>query len=368
MKANNTMGHLQHVRLALVFKDFAAWLHSSCVGLNVAGYTTAAVLCEHGVETDVFPVRNNVDVVHAIDRYNETHAESLTHVVISAPWLSVYDLRHLVEHFKQIEFAVLCHSNVGFLQADPQGVLLLRRYQELAESVPNLKIGGNCAPFVAWFEAAYGKRTVLLPNLYPIPKRLQHRSWRGSGPLKIGAFGAVRPYKNFMTAAAAAIVIQRALGLPTEFHMSTGGECGTVDAIEQMYSGLDGMRLVKHPWQTWDGFIRIVAEMDLLLQPSYTESFNLITADGISVGVPSVVSSSIRWAPDEWKADSDDAADVARVGLKLLGDGGCGPGLAALRKHNEHGLYHWRAYLERQDCWEDLFSKWLSEAWNYFTE
>src|SRR5258705_13833165 len=87
--------NLSQVRVALFFKDFSHWSRSSCVGLNVAGYTTAAYLRENGVHAHAFAVRNNVDVVRWIERFNATHARPLTHVVISAPWLSLHDLKSL---------------------------------------------------------------------------------------------------------------------------------------------------------------------------------------------------------------------------------------------------------------------------------
>ena len=343
------------IRLALVFKDFAAWIRTSCVGLNVAGFTTAKVLNKHGIDTVVYPVRHNVDIVKAIDRYNETHRKGLTHVVISAPWLSVHDMKSLLNGFPQINFVVLSHSNVGFLQADPHGVELLRKYQELAEEFPNFKVGGNSKRFVRWMEKAYGLEVVLLPNLYPVEDAVVKPVWDGIPPLKIGAFGAIRPEKNFMTAAAAALVIQRDLGVPVELHMSAGGEGGentTARAIDQMCEGK--LKVIRHKWEYWDNFIQLVASMDLLLQVSYTESFNMITADGISVGVPSVVSSAIKWAPYFWKADSDDAVEVACVGIDLLFNQSYrSQGLDFLVAHNDESIKLWEKYLlgEKRPWW-----------------
>jgi hypothetical protein len=54
-----------------------------------------------------------------------------THVVVSAAWLPVLDLGHLVSRHADVEFAVNIHSNVGFLQADSNGVDLLRHYVHL---------------------------------------------------------------------------------------------------------------------------------------------------------------------------------------------------------------------------------------------
>jgi hypothetical protein len=336
---------MSHVRLALVFKDFAAWLRSSCVGLNVAGYAAAKVLREAGIDTVVFPVRNNVDLVHDIDKYNETHPHPLTHVVISAPWLSAHDLKSLVSTFRSIKFAVLSHSNVGFLQADPNGVWLLRKYLEIAKDHHNLLIGGNSYKFVEWLRAAYGdEKAVLLPNLYSTKWCREPKHWEG-GTLRIGAFGAMRPYKNFMTAAGATVILQRQLNVPIEFHMSGGGEdTGQIlPAIEQIFGDTD-VKLMMHPWQYWDDFIKLIGEMDILMQPSYTESFNMVTADGIRMGVPSVVSTAINWAPESWKADSDDSTDVARVAAYLLKTHE-GEGQDALEAHNCESLKYWFRFL-----------------------
>lgn len=346
-----------HVRVGLVFKDFACWLlDTSSVGLNVAGYTTAQVLREHGIETVVFPVRHNVDLVEAINRYNEIHERPLTHIVISAPWLSVFDLQNIVSNFKNIKFAVLSHSNVGFLQADAGGVELLRAYQDLADQYPNLLVGGNSLRFVEWLRQSYNRPAIYLPNLYPLRNAQLVQRYQGQSPLRIGAFGAVRPYKNFMTAAAAALLIQTALDIPVEFHMSDGGEGDqgrVMPAIEAMLRNTQ-VTLVKHPWMYWNSFIQLIGSMDLLIQVSYTESFNLITADGILAGVASVVSSVVRWAPDEWKADSDDAIDVAAVGLALLSKS-TDVGIKALTRSNERGILKWFQFLGIRPTWQDRF-------------
>jgi glycosyltransferase involved in cell wall biosynthesis len=340
---------LKDVRLGLFWKDFAYWCAgASCVGLTVAGSATATVLREYGIDVSVFPVKDNMDVVHAIDGYNESHNEPLTHVVISAPWLSLHDLTALVENFEDTQFVILCHSNVGFLQCDPGGVELLRDYKKLSRTHPNLKVGGNSKKFVEWFDEVYGN-IIWLPNLYPV-SRVPFKA-RNDEVLKIGAFGAVRPEKNFMTAAGAALVIQKYCGIPVELHMSEGGESDhtfVIPAIEQMCEGVPNFKLIRHEWCFWDKFIEIIRGMDILLQPSFTESFNMITADGISVGVPSVVSPVITWAPNSWKADPDNALDIAEKAISILVDTvglNIELGADAVSKHDKIGLAQWFEYL-----------------------
>jgi glycosyltransferase involved in cell wall biosynthesis len=348
--------HLRDVRVAIAFKNFASWTGISHVGLNVAAITNARVLRQHRIHVAVFPVRHNIDLVNEIASYEREHQKPLTHVVISAPWLSSWDLVKLLEKYPNIQFAVESHSNVGFLQADPCGVSNIRHYLRLAKRYSNLKVAGNTARFTEWVEEVYREKIVLLPNLYPISN---HRPVRNKvhGALKIGLFGAVRPQKNFMTAAAAALAMSRYFVF-TELHMSDGGEGdgGYVSrAINEMCKDVPGFQLIRHQWRPWENFIELIAKMDLLLQPSYTESFNMITADGISVGVPSVVSTAITWAPESWKADSDNALDIADVGLGLLGKN-ADEGFKALHKHNAYALPLWFEYLtgHKQSLFERL--------------
>ena len=179
--------------LAIFFKDFAAWVcDASCIGLHVAGHTTVEYLRSKGIDAHVFPVRHNIDVVNALAHYEATHEEPITHAVISAPWLSLYDLKCLVEKYKDVRFVILSHSNVGFLQADPGGVELFRQYAELARTHSNLSVGGNSRRFSEWFQLAYLENCVCLPNLYPSPKIIG-KSWEENfSCVRIGAFGAIR--------------------------------------------------------------------------------------------------------------------------------------------------------------------------------
>jgi hypothetical protein len=86
--------------------------------------------------------------------------------------------------------------------------------------------------------------------------------------------------------------------------------------------------------------------MHLLMQPSYTESFNVVTADGVAEGVPSVVSDAIDWAPGSWKAPVDDAHAMACVGRKLLASRWAPrQGLAALKGHNKRALAAWNEFV-----------------------
>jgi hypothetical protein len=178
---------------------------------------------------------------------------------------------------------------------------------------------------------------------------MRQTNWRG-GSLRIGAFGATRPLKNLMSAAGAALEIARNLRAPLELWLSAGRAEGggeiVLSAVKEMLAGLPGVTLHLNGWQSWPNFRKTVAHMNLLLQPSYTESFNMVTADGVAEGVPSVVSSAIDWAPEDWKANVDDVLDIARVGRRLLFDErAVEEGRTALVSYIADGLHAYRHYL-----------------------
>jgi hypothetical protein len=154
-----------------------------------------------------------------------------------------------------------------------------------------------------------------------------------------------------MSAAGAAVDIATQLKVNLELWLSDGrleGGSGILDAVRAMTAGLPHVKLVHSGWQSWPAFRTTVRHMHLLMQPSYTESFNMVTADGVAEGVPSVVSSAIDWAPEHWKASVDDVRDIARVGRNLLADPHApGDGLRALAQHNREGMEAWTAFLNR---------------------
>jgi hypothetical protein len=101
------------------------------------------------------------------------------------------------------------------------------------------------------------------------------------------------------------------------------------------------------PWASWLEFrYAIVRKMNLTLQPSFTESYNNVTADAIAEGVPVVVGPAIDWVPKNWIAPADEAVTIAGVGLSLLKDKNAArDGYRALVAYNNNALKLWKIFL-----------------------
>lgn len=353
--------HADKVRVAFAYKNLAACKGISDIGLGVAGQHTLKVLLEEGIWVDVWPVNTAADIER---RLAETQAEAfhlgktpVSHVIVFAPWVPTHDLYQLVRYHTEVEFSVLIHSNVGFLQADPNGMRNLREDIDLEMAVANFRLAGNCSRFTEWIKRAYNAPCLHLPNLYDVRQAcaLPRRAGQGAcgGPIRIGCFGAPRVQKNFVSGVAAALEMATILRRDTEIWVSSGrpeGNHTLFNAMQQMVQGVKWAKLVQNTWEPWPRFRHTIAHMDLLIQPSYTESFNIVTADGIAEGVPSVVSHAIDWAPHRWKAEVDDVQDIARVGISLLQDvHSAAEGMQALTHYVHHGIALWKHYLFRQN-------------------
>jgi hypothetical protein len=332
-------------KVIIAYKNFAANRNISHIGLGVAAINNSKVLRASGIAAEVWPI------VNAAELRARLNANPATHVIISAPWIPALELQALINDYPDIKFAVNSHSNVGFLQADANGVRLLREAMEIETGSHNFHLAGNSRKFCQWVHDTYAAPCTYLPNMYFLDTvdRTRRPLWRG-GTLRVGAFGATRPQKNFMSAAAAALEIAHLLKADLELWISAGRAEGGGEvvqrAIRAMFDGLLNARVVEAGWQSWPKFRKTVGNMHLLLQPSYTESFNMVTADGIAEGVPSVVSSAIDWTPRYWRAEIDDVFDIARVGRCLLQDPNAAlEGLQALRAHNRDGLEAWIGFL-----------------------
>lgn len=334
------------VRLLICPYNYLGTPGVSHTGLSVSAMNTAKVLGSNGFSVVMRPVRNALEIATHIDN------EKATHVVINAFWAPTATLADLVQRYPFVTFAVVCHSNIAFLQVEPNGITKMREAMDLeTASLGNFHLAGNALNFVTAVEDGFEAPCVYLPNLYYLKDQthFDRPKWSG-GTLRIGAFGAGRPLKNPTVSAVAALSIASSLGTDLEFHINSGRSDGWGDrlikAVRAIFAGMPHARLIEDPWDTWPNFRRTVRNMHLLLQPSFTESFNVVTADGVAEGVPSVTSDVIEWVPDWWKAPPDNANEVARVGRSLLSDPHTGrDGVRALEHHNRDGVFAWTQYL-----------------------
>lgn len=347
--------HTPSPHLLIVWRSPQAENPDAChAGLGITARNLLHGLIRYGVLPSLHTIAEPViDGYHLRDKLRASVYRDTTHVVMMAPFFDNGFLRILLAEFPSIKFITAYHSNVPFLSVDKWASRMLVEQIALAKETGNFSIGGNCEKFCDTVEVATGSPVARTFNLYPVsvaPPLASKARREEHTCLHLGAFGALRQMKNLPAAAWAAGLIKRETGKLVTLTINSGREEGPGAAvILEIIQGIcaaTGVTLIQQPWASWEQFRKDLSAVHLILQPSFSESFNNVVADGVSAGVPAVTGPAISWVPDWWKANTDDCRDIARVGLRLLEDGKVvREGWAALKAHNEKAAAEWKKTL-----------------------
>jgi glycosyltransferase involved in cell wall biosynthesis len=333
----------------------------SNIGLGVTNQNNISVLTREGYFAEIWSGQTYEEVYNQIKAANDqaTAAQTVrpSHVIINSPsWITSAQIATLSYAFPHICFILQNHTGCAYLSIDKNkdesGILANRKVIDLQRATINVKVSGNNTRFVNWLKHTYRCDCLYLPNLYdtasfvnPYPRQ------RSLGDtIRIGSFGAPRPWKNQLTAAMAAFQLARHLGKKLELYVNSRRDYQRelFQSRLDLFSGERDAKIIDVPWEPWSTFKNTVAHMDILFQPSFDETFNVVTADGIAMGVPSVVGSSIEWAPSDWMATCEDPTSLVKTGLYLLNDThAVEDGRAALAQYVKVGLEQWKDLLGR---------------------
>lgn len=264
-----------------------------------------------GVEAKVVSVVDN----NCIDR--EVHQYKPTHVFIEALWVVPEKFKVLIPLHPSVKWYVRLHSNTPFLANEGMAMQWINGYEEIRKEFNNLLIAPNSEKLCNDLWRSRGIITAYAPNIYfpdkvdPIPYTkipIEHRN----NIINVGCFGAIRPMKNTLIQAMAAIAYANKVGKKLHFHINgrceQNGENGHRNLIH-LFEGTEH-KLVGHPWCEHQEFIGLCKEMDLGMQVSFSETFNIVAADLTSVGVPVVGSNEIPWLSSLYRAEQTNLNDI----------------------------------------------------------
>jgi hypothetical protein len=259
----------------------------------------------------------------------------------------------LCADFPEIEFVQLNHSGTAYLSIDKFGIRNIRQVIDLELSVHNMRTAANNPRVAKSLSEMFGFKCLLLPNLYDTESFVTPYPVKAiCGTVRVGSFGAGRPWKNQLTAAEGAVQLARRLGVALELYVNSmrpdGGE-RMIESRKELFDRLPGCKLIEVPWQLWPVFRDVTAQMHILFQPSFDETFNVVTADGIAEGVASVTAPSIEWSPQSWWCEPSDPSSMVKVAISLLHDQhAVEDGRENLRQFVSQGITQWLNYLTKK--------------------
>lgn len=257
-------------------------------------------------------------------------------VILEAIWVTPAKMAQLVKLHPKVQWTVRVHSELAFLANEGNAINWLQEYLKLGVRVAfnSLQTYRDCAVL----------GTVdYLPNYYPL-RRPRHSS-STDDRIDIGCFGAVRPLKNQLIQAIAAI--EFAGKTPLYFHMNgvrvEQHGSNNLKNILALFADRKNAHLVLHSWVNHEQFLELIATMDICLQVSLSESFNIVSADAASMGRPLVGSPAISWLPKRSQADPRSVASIVAA-LKLADRTNVAMNSAALESYLESTVATWLAW------------------------
>lgn len=261
--------------------------------------------------------KNHIEAIHedvidgnCIDRVIHEHRP--THCIIEAIWVTPSKFIELKKLHKDVTFVVRVHSEIPFLSMEGMSMEWLLVYLEIG-----VKVGFNSKRTYEDFKAlVYNKKDVLyMPNYYKVTKEPNPGAFNNS-IINVGCFGAIRPFKNQLVQAVAAIEYAKLNGLKLAFHINTerveGNGGPVLKNLRSTFNMMDHATLVEHPWLPHNEFIDLVKTMDIGLQMSYSETFNIVSADFINNNIPIVGSDEIEFLNSAYIAESNNTKDIIK--------------------------------------------------------
>jgi hypothetical protein len=292
---------------------------------NSANYNNK-MLVKDGVDSVMEVAIDN----NCIDRLVTKHKP--THVIIEALWVVPSKFAELVPLHPTVKWIVRLHSELPFMAGEgiamnwigdyvtfSQVIIGINAPRMLKEIRSYLSIKNN------WNKKQEQERVIYLPNYYPQVYRKKKFN-KNKEHIDIACFGAVRLLKNHLLQAMAALEFANNIGKKLHFHINGDRIEMKGDPVLHNIKGLftqlvdTGHKLIIHKWKSKDDFLKICAEMDIGMQCNFSETFNIVSADLISQGVPIVGSEEIPWSSFLFNAApsySDTICDALNMTYKL---------------------------------------------------
>ena len=291
----------------------------SHVGLSTGLYNSSLFMDEmlkkDHIESKMIVVTDNNDIDREVTEFNPTY------VIIEALWVVPSKFEVLTKLHPNVKWVVRLHSEVPFLANEGMAMDWLGDYSKY----DNIVVACNSPQTTKdiqfylghkndWSKEIKKQRVIFLPNYYPQEYKSKKLD-KSKDTIDIACFGAVRPLKNHLIQAIAAVGLADKIGKKLNFHINfrleQKGEPifnNLVALFEQLEN--KGHKLVIHKWASREEFLELCSKMDIGMQVSFNETFNIVAADIISQGVPLVASPEIPWASHQFTTRQTNTNDI----------------------------------------------------------
>lgn len=297
-------------------------------GLSNSATFVHDMLLSCGVNSKLVQVLDN----NCIDR--EVALFNPDIVIIEAMWVVPEKFKVLRRLHPRVKWVIRNHSNWPF--ASNEGNLIdwslkyMRLYNDVLVSCNKKETNDSLRQLMRSLECfehlsdqQITDSTPYLPNYYPvsptsiIPIKHSHNT----DQIRIGNFGAIRPLKNNLIQAIAALIFARSVGKKLVYYINGGRIEGKADpilkSIEMLFAHAPDATLINVGWLNHKQFTEKCGTIDIIMQVSFDETFNIVAADAINNGTCVVGSKEIPWLHRWCVADCTDVRSIVQT-LKFV--------------------------------------------------
>ena len=264
------------------------------------------MLLKHHIETKVVDVVDNNSIDKEVTLYKPNY------VIIEALWVVPEKFKILIQLHPTVTWIIRIHSEIPFISSEGNAFGWLSDYSKYS----NVKIACNSNRILKDLEFLLKKEVIYLPNVYNLEHlRKPSRKLHDNKVLNIGCFGAIRPLKNQLIQAIAAIKFASTVNKKLRFHINASrveGNGGSIlKNIRALFAdNLYGHELIEHDWMEHIEFVNLISTMDIVMQVSFSETYNIVAADAVSHSVPVVASKEISFISSLFTASCTDIKDI----------------------------------------------------------
>lgn len=254
---------------------------------------------------------------NCIDRVVTEHKPEI--VIVEALWIVPEKFDELKRLHPNVKWYCHMHSGLPFLALEGIAMQWLKGYTARGVHI----IANSPETFYAFNSILPKKLVSYLPNVY-IPEMM---SVNRDVPnhvvdelkfISVGCFGAIRPMKNHLHQAIAAIEFARQKGSYLLFYINstrleTNGDPVLKNLIK-LFEETEDASLMLCDWMEPEEFLGFMhKKIDIGMQVSMTETFNVVCADYVTAGVPFVNSRHVPWTSIFNESLEESIEDTVRI-------------------------------------------------------
>lgn len=284
--------------------------NSAPYGLLNSCKMVAESLKDYGVESKIVLVKDSNQIDKEVFHYKPTH------VILEAIWCPPTKLQELlnIKRYKHIKWSVRLHSKIPFIAQERLAFQWLTDYNKISQEHKHFKISCNNEKFLEEINVSLGFNLVLTPNSYIIDDSIKPNTNPIKDIINIGCFGALRTLKNQLQQAICAIYLANKLNKKLKFHINDSSTyeregASILNNLIHIFKNTPH-ELIIHKWNNHHNFIHLVKKMDIGMQISFSETFNITAADFVSAGIPVIGSKEIDFLSHQYQAETTNFEDI----------------------------------------------------------